>query len=281
MKENRNRVNEFKVIPVSLVDGDEIAKLWGECFGDEAMFPKAFVKEFAKEERVLCIKEKGHIVSSAAFLCAKLKCGNEAVDALYVYAVATLKDYRKLGLATKIIEFAKEKYGLPMFLCAASDDLEDFYSKMGFKRAFKENSFGIELQDSKSLKNTCDFKTVNFMSQEFADEYFLYREERLRGSFFVSWDTKFLKFFFEHYFKAGIVCKGGDDYILAREEGGRMLVDEYLGIEEKKSDYIAFVGREKDKDTLEYLNRGGMLYLPKEYRNWEERTDGYLALPMD
>ena len=59
-------------------------------------------------ENMLVIFRDGRPVSMASFLPVQYLCNGAYVDARYVYAVATLPEYRGQKLAEQILRFAEE-----------------------------------------------------------------------------------------------------------------------------------------------------------------------------
>ena len=78
-------------------------------------------------------------VSMASFLRVQVTINGKKEYARYVYAVATLPEYRKRGYASEIIKYAAEKYGEPLILQPADRDAQEYYEKRGFVEAFGES----------------------------------------------------------------------------------------------------------------------------------------------
>ncbi len=115
---------------------EDVIKLWHECFGDSREEIEAYFDIHFTEQNMLVVHADGKIVSMASFLPARLKWMDKSFPARYVYAVATLPEYRKKGYAAKILEYAKEKYRMPLALQPENDALKEYYKKFGFVDGF-------------------------------------------------------------------------------------------------------------------------------------------------
>lgn len=78
---------------------------------------------------MLLICQDGHAVSMASFLDINVRDGEEWKPAKYVYAVATLPEYRGRGYAGKILKKAEEIFNMPLVLVPAEKELVGYYRK--------------------------------------------------------------------------------------------------------------------------------------------------------
>ena len=120
---------------------EEIAEIWQKCFGDTKEEITCYFETYFTEQNMLVIHEDGKVAAMASFLPAELSIGEEkSFPARYVYAVATRPEYRKRGYAAKILNYAKEKYRMPLALQPESDALREYYKKFGFMDGFSRIS---------------------------------------------------------------------------------------------------------------------------------------------
>lgn len=78
------------------------------------------------------IKENGKIISMLFALPCELKEDNTKTECIYIYAAATLKEYRSKGYMHKLLEEVK-KTDPTVFLRPANEGLIEYYKKFGFK----------------------------------------------------------------------------------------------------------------------------------------------------
>lgn len=120
---------------------EEIAEIWQKCFGDTKEEITCYFETYFTKQNMLVIHEDGKVAAMASFLPAELSIGEEkSFPARYVYAVATRPEYRKRGYAAKILNYAKEKYRMPLALQPESDALREYYKKFGFMDGFSRIS---------------------------------------------------------------------------------------------------------------------------------------------
>lgn len=130
------RAVESDVIFAQDGEKEQILKIWKECFKDTDEDIRFYLENWFSQENMLVIQENGKIVSMASFLPAEFVFHGKLFPARYVYAVATLPEYRGRGYAKKIIVYAQEKYRMPLFLQPESEKLEEYYKKLGFLGGF-------------------------------------------------------------------------------------------------------------------------------------------------
>lgn len=117
-----------------------LSDLWHRVFGDDYSYIELIFNE-KYEKDLLCFAELENEKAVAAFYLIKntLKFNGEAFDGFYLYAAATLPEYRKKGLMSKLINEAQEYCRSNGFdyvsLVPSSDSLYSYYSRFGFKAA--------------------------------------------------------------------------------------------------------------------------------------------------
>ncbi len=116
--------------------------LYREAFCDnDAEFEKALFKNCFKYCKF--IKENDKIVSMLFLLPTVFETESYSKKSAYIYAAATLKEYRGKGYMTKLI---KEQQGdMPLFLRPANDNLIKFYEDLGFKTVSAKKINGLPM----------------------------------------------------------------------------------------------------------------------------------------
>lgn len=113
------------------MDKDLCLALYREAFPEpdepfeEALFEKCF-------KYCYYIKEKGKVISMLFALPCEFETEKEKIACFYIYAAATLKEYRGLGYMARLMEEVKNDKEF-LFLRPAEDNLIAFYKKIGFK----------------------------------------------------------------------------------------------------------------------------------------------------
>lgn len=130
-----------------------LTKLWMEAFGDEKEYIHSFLT-FQIRDRfsyVVCDDgEKDSVVSMAHAFPCKIKTPLADYEFVYLYAVATLKSYQGLGIASQMLEEIHrdlESRGFfGTFLFPADEDLFRYYEKLGYRlRGYSQKvDFGYE-----------------------------------------------------------------------------------------------------------------------------------------
>lgn len=139
-------------------DKTELKKLWQTVFGDKDDVVDYFFDYAAEYYDAYVYRCDGKIVSAFYLLDADIVTASERKKCKYLYAAATLPEYRNRGFMGEMIEYAaeylKNKGFDCLFLCPAEESLFGYYEKFGFKSAFKENYYNINKSDLVKYKNS-------------------------------------------------------------------------------------------------------------------------------
>lgn len=273
-------------------DGEQIKIIWQTCFGDEEEYIQFYLEHRMTRENMLVIYQDGKAVSMASFLPVQYLCQGEYQDARYVYAVATLPEYRGQGLAAQILRFAAKKYEEPLILAPAEESLMQYYENLGFMRAFPETRHTLQ----------CDLKALEAKEEEpfpcmeeiTAEEYMQIRDAKCAREGYVRWDADAIAY----AMRLGVSCGGSTVAVTCEDERNRVK-------QEGEKDILMY---EKDADTLYILETtlpenclkeilpglltetgtkkaecgqmGGMIWLPESFQKGQISRDGYLALTL-
>lgn len=114
-------------------DKTALKNIWQQCFSDSVKFVEwNFENNFACENAMLC-EENGRAVSNLHLIPYDVVLKGEALKGVYISAVATVKECRKKGYASRLIEAALRelsKKGADIaFLVPA---IEGYYERFGF-----------------------------------------------------------------------------------------------------------------------------------------------------
>lgn len=114
-------------------DMRDVKKVWKECFGDEDTFVNSFLARYYFPDCSYVHKEDGHVVSMAFMV----PCMSELGPTAYLYAIATLPQYRSKGFAGRLVQdalsAAKQRGFTAAMLIPEGSDLKVFYTCLGFQ----------------------------------------------------------------------------------------------------------------------------------------------------
>lgn len=186
LKKGEDLIKNFE-----LKDSPQLIDLWRICFGDDREYIEGFFEAFGDKMKVGVCCEDGKIVSALYCLPAQLKNGEKTVEAWYVYAVATLPEYRRRGFAGSLINELKnaDDGKQVLFLTPSSKKNRSFYKKIGFSDRFCSYEFEYE---KTGRKTGVELRKIE------KEVFFEIREKFLYGCPHVSWSEAHLVFALEN-----------------------------------------------------------------------------------
>lgn len=272
-------------------DGAEIAQIWQTCFGDEEDYIEFYMDNRMTEDNMLVVCEDGRIVSMASFLPARYLCEDGYVDARYVYAVATLPEYRRRGYAGRILRFAGEHYQQPLILAPAEEDLVRYYERMGFRRAFPDTRMSMA-QDMEALALPDEERVDPVITPVSAKEYVRMRDEKCAGEGYVSWDEAAVSYVMKLCVRGGgqavTVHRRGDedaaetvDFLMYQKEEEELVIVETSLEKEALQELLPYLMRVTKTCKVRLGQMPGMIWLPERMADRNVSEKGYLALTME
>jgi len=122
-------------------DFKQIISVWKTVFGDTEEDILFFLNN-CKNKQCLGVYDKERLVSML-FL---VDCTFGSLNGKYVYAVATLCEYRNKGLAASLMETAEKLKNDFLWLIPANESLISYYSKLGFEiRLYADEKSGSKI----------------------------------------------------------------------------------------------------------------------------------------
>lgn len=116
-----------------------LVSLWHKVFGDDEEYINLFFKNAYFHSDTFAEIIGGEVVSALYLLNADIKSGGKAYKGRYLYAAATLPEYRGKGYMAKLINealsYAEEENLDFIALVPADDGLYGYYERFGFKEA--------------------------------------------------------------------------------------------------------------------------------------------------
>lgn len=189
-------------------DKAAVADIWHKCFEDDFFVIDKFLHNGF--ECYVAENDSGVPIAMLHFIRCKISLENDIADAVYLYAAATLPDYRKQGIMSALINYANNaaaERGIKFcILMPATEKLFDYYGKIGYYKFFKTKFVTVSAEE---LKAFSDFK-VN------SEKYLFDNITNLRFNIYkhdygnVLWDKKVIKYAADmyEYYKGGIVTDG-------------------------------------------------------------------------
>ncbi|MDD3659718.1 MAG: GNAT family N-acetyltransferase [Lachnospiraceae bacterium] len=154
-----------------------LKKIWKEIFHDEDWYLDDFFRTYFKEGKSCLIwKEDDKIVAMLHMIPYTYRiCPHENKNAIYLYALATLEEYRGKGIMDALILEAFGSAGdsgeVSFLLIAASEELIRYYKKRGFQRLHYGSAYADPEQKHISMDH------ISTVQNEPDYTGFLFREE--------------------------------------------------------------------------------------------------------
>ena len=258
-------------------DREDIITLWEICFGDSREYIEFFFEHMVKEDTVLCRRHGGKVVSMACIIPAEVRYGVKFEKINYLYAVATLPEYRKQGLATSIINHIYEKYGCSLVLCPENEEAQSLYRKMGFCEAFH----GLRnMSDYTGGGTPEEFVEIYDVTDECADDYIESRRFRFADGPYVDWDDDYIRYALEeHINTGGRIVKCHDGYVLFKVSENEIIIAENTVPAECDDIVLKGLTALSGKQRVSYENNMGM-YKKGINEDCCEHNEGYIALTL-
>ncbi len=276
-------------------DGEQIRKIWETCFGDEEDYIYFYLDHRMTEDNMLVVYEDGKAVSMASFLPAQYMHQGIYQNVRYVYAVATLPEYRGRGLARKILEFAQSMYEEPLLLAPAEESLISYYEGIGFQRAFPETrqSIGGGVQALELREDAVELPCLEPIT---ASEYVKLRDQKCEGEGYVRWDESAVQYAMELCASCGgrtvAITKENDevreaqtgeserDILMYEKDGDKLYIWETSLSKEALGEVLPHLFAETGTSEAEWGQMAGMMWLPESMAEENICAEGYLALTL-
>ena len=186
--------------------------LWKEAFSDTDAFLDIFFETAFSKKRCRCVFD-GDLPVSVLYI---FDCTYDDKKVAYIYAVATLKDYRSRGLSSMLIRdthsYLSENGYTGALLVPGERELFRFYERLGYKTATTVTEFSASQKGSIPLVKI-DAEKYKSLRRDFLPKDSVIQEgENLK---FLSAQSDFYT---------------GDGFLLAaRREGNKLVCTELLG----------------------------------------------------
>jgi len=156
--------------PMRESDSPAVLRIWQACFGDEEGYVRFFWENGFPLCRGLVWEEEGQAVSMLFLLPGALSYKKTLLPAEYVYAVATLPEFRGRGYAAALTReaalLAASEGKSALCLRPGDEGLYTYYAKLGFVKAFAQ----YEPEDP-----------YGYFEFTFPTREYIYKESKLTG----------------------------------------------------------------------------------------------------
>lgn len=196
----------------------ELIDIWQQSFGDEEAYIRMFLLWNAEKCRIVIKEADGKAVSVAYLLpVTYVRVGQEPVSCWYLYAAATLPEYRGRGYFGEIMSYIKEHIPEPVILVPGEESLISYYEKLGL---------GLWLQGKHVTVRAFANLKIEISKIDF-QRYKVKRDGLLMGQDFIQWDEHFMKYIFHENAVCGggaaCICTEGTEYVILYRKAGRQL----------------------------------------------------------
>ena len=268
---------EARLSPVVRADKERhkevIIEIWQQVFGDDRAFIEDFLESLTEGDALLLYMKEGKAVAMASFLSVELEQGEGSIPGKYVYAVATLPEYRKKGYARAVLETAADLWKEPLILSPAERSLYTYYEKLGYETWLKESSLTIERK--KESEDGWQLRPVD------VKEYTTLRNRLLSREGLVKWKEEQIAFAHRYYTGEqgqAAVRSGAEEALFMYDiKGDELLLWETsLSDEELERAAEPFLAATKTK-RLSYSRPGLMIRYPEAMEEHFAFGEGYFS----
>ncbi len=227
-------------------DSNDIAalkKLWAVSFGDTTEEINMFFDCVYGCCDAFAAELDGELIAALYAIPCELKSGEDTVAARYIYAVATMPEFRGRGIMTRLMDFAHaelESDGVEAFwLYPANEGLSGFYAKAGYESVPSMQSAEFE-----------GYKTVSKAKPVDAADVEKWRGDLLAHKSAMLWDKRILDYALKFYDAEWLAMPSG--IALASCKGDKVIIHELLSadVQDSVSAICAYYGVRLARVTL-------------------------------
>lgn len=159
------------------IDIPSLKVIWKACFDDTDLYIESYYINRPLNTRTLVWEEDDKIVSSFDLIPISLKLKSAEYKALYIYAAATLPEYRKRGIMRHLINEAaiwglKNDYHF-LSLIPQTESLFYFYQNQGFSLPIYRDLISVSTTGVGEYENvySCSEKNFQDKKQEYENSF--------------------------------------------------------------------------------------------------------------
>lgn len=204
---------------------EELIQIWQQSFGDRPEYIRMFLHENASRMKVIICEEDGKAVSASYLLPVwYVKDQDTREKCYYLYAAATLPDFRGQGCFARILHFIDQYIQEPVILVPASKELAGYYERQGFCVWLPEHICEVQEAGMADRGQVCAAS---------AEEYIHFRNGILKHSSNMLWDEDMMSYICKEFDEGGgsvqKVYVGQEQFfVMCYKTGSRLYVPEIL-----------------------------------------------------
>lgn len=250
---------------------DSLIKLWNKVFGDDEDYIKLFFKDAYYDCECFAEIYDDEVVSAFYLLKCIIKLDGKIYNGRYLYAAATLPEYRNKGLMGKLISEARDYFKTKnidfVALVPANDGLYDYYGRFGFKEAMYKYKYQIthEASTMRAYREITDVKEFIKIRNSLNRDMLIYNDICNKYAFTCLryWDTR------TFYLNDSAYYIEGEELLCADRDVALSLINNLSG------ESVVFTNC--NIDSAEKI-RNGMILSLKEDFNFK---DIYMNIALD
>lgn len=226
-----------------------LREIWHISFGDSKEYIDMFMEHQFKGARTVVYEEDSKILSMFFLFRCDFSINEKTHPSFYLYAAATLPQYRGKGIMGKMLEFSKlyaaEKNFDFIILSPAEKSLYDYYSRFGFKACFKSKKITL------SLKSENEYRE-NFSENDF-EKMLAMRNAAVKKSDGVLWGEKFFRYaVHENDYTSGKTRSTKECYGIYFKEDDHIIFKEIIGENANKAlDFALSICKEENVNSAQ------------------------------
>ena len=170
--------------------------LWQKSFGDSETYISMFLEQnFERIKTIVYVTEEvPDIPVSVAYLLpvTYIQDGQKACECWYLYAAATLPEWRGRGFFVEILKYV-ETLAEPMVLVPGEESLIGYYEKQGMHKWLSERKSVVDVISEKSVAvvEVSDLSVEEYIALR---EVLLEHDEMWKKTGYLNWSPQFLKY---------------------------------------------------------------------------------------
>lgn len=226
-----------------------LKEIWHISFGDSKEYIDMFMEHQFKGARTVVYEEDSKILSMFFLFRCDFSINEKTHPSFYLYAAATLPQYRGKGIMGKMLEFSKsyaaEKNFDFIILSPAEKSLYDYYSRFGFKACFKSKKISLALERE-------DEYAANFFENDF-EKMLAMRNAAVKKADGVLWDEEFFRYaVYENDYTSGKTVGTKECYGIYFKEDDHIIFKELIGENANKAlDFALSICKEENINSAQ------------------------------
>lgn len=264
-------------------DTDRLKRIWRVCFGDPEPYIDFFFHNAYEPEKTVVYEVEGQVCSMFFLLDSTVWIDGNEYQASYLYAAATLPEYRSRGFMGQMIQYAADfcrSIGKEFIvLVPAEQSLFGYYSRFGFQTYFYD---AIETWTAANREQSPE---PYELTREHIDSIGRIRGQKLKQNGGFMWNRVQLNYVLrEHLFTGGGIFQTEDGYALYHLSDDVCKVDELIALPGKearfKESFLAHLGA----SSFQIVHPCGEVGVPRARGmllplDTTERTVGFTGYP--